>query len=828
MFLDKEYNKKITLALYISLFVGVNYSNAENVEFNIDVLDLVDRDNVDLSKFSNPGYIPPGNYNMKVTVNNSTLPKEENIKFTELPGKDKTQACLNKDLVNKFALKESFLDKLKWSSEANGDECLEYSSLNGVDATGDLSNSSLAISIPQAYLEYSDENWDPPSSWDDGISGVMLDYNINTQIQKNLSHQHNTTSYLSGNGTIGANLGAWRARADWQTKTTKDNFGSKSTFDWARFYVYRSLPSILSSIVIGENYLDSNIYDSFRYIGANLFSDDNMLPPNLRGYAPEVTGVAKSNATVTISQNNVVLYETQVAAGPFRIQDLNSALSGNLNVKIQEQDGTINSYEVNTATIPYLTRPGQVRYKVTAGKPSNWEHKMHGPTFATGEFSWGINNGWSLYGGMIGSESYNSISLGAGRDLLFLGAISADITRSMADLNDSYETGQSYRLSYSKLFNDYNSQITFAGYRFSQKNYMSMSEYIDATLNTARVGMNKEMYTISFNKMYPSIELSSYISYYRQTYWDAPMSERYSFSLVKNFDLESLKNISVSLNAYRHKNSNSKDDGVVLSVSVPIDQRSSLSYTGIYGNNASNNLSYYVRPDNETSYTLTGGNTRKGANISGSFSKYMTLAQFNANANYSEGNYSSLGANLQGGLTLTPKGGALHRAAGSDGGSRILIDTGDVENIPITSYTGKIYTNYFGKAVTSDVNDYYRNIVKVDVNKLDKNTEVKNSVLQSSLTKGAIGYKKIDVVVGQKIMGDIRLSNGNYPPFGATVTNDKDQALGIVGDEGNIYLTGLNSGDKIYTKWDGDKQCTILVPNLTNSKNLDKMLLPCN
>ena len=47
-----------------------------------------------------------------------------------------------------------------------------------------------------------------------------------------------------------------------------------------------------------------------------------MLPPNLRGYAPEVTGVAKSNAKVIISQQGRVLYETTVAVGPFRIQDL--------------------------------------------------------------------------------------------------------------------------------------------------------------------------------------------------------------------------------------------------------------------------------------------------------------------------------------------------------------------------------------------------------------------------------------------------------------------------------------------------------------------------
>ena len=82
-----------------------------------------------------------------------------------------------------------------------------------------------------------------------------------------------------------------------------------------------------------------------------------MLPPNLRGYAPEVTGVAKSNAKVIIRQQGRVLYETTVAAGPFRIQDLNDAVSGELNVRVEEQDGSVQEFTMNTASIPYLTRP---------------------------------------------------------------------------------------------------------------------------------------------------------------------------------------------------------------------------------------------------------------------------------------------------------------------------------------------------------------------------------------------------------------------------------------------------------------------------------------
>ncbi|MBO0236689.1 fimbria/pilus outer membrane usher protein, partial [Vibrio parahaemolyticus] len=90
----------------------------------------------------------------------------------------------------------------------------------------------------------------------------------------------------------------------------------------------------------------SNIFASFRFIGASVRSELNMLPPNLRGYAPEVTGIAKTNATVIVSQQGRVLYETQVAPGPFRIQDLSDAVSGKLDITVKEQDGTTQEFQI--------------------------------------------------------------------------------------------------------------------------------------------------------------------------------------------------------------------------------------------------------------------------------------------------------------------------------------------------------------------------------------------------------------------------------------------------------------------------------------------------
>lgn len=136
-----------------------------------------------------------------------------------------------------------------------------------------------------------------------------------------------------------------------------------------------------AKLTLGEIYLDSGVFDAYRFTGLNLASDERMLPPNLQGYAPEVRGIAKSNAKITVSQEGRTLYETTVPAGPFAIQDLNSSVRGKLDVKVEEQDGTVSTFQVDTATIPYLTRPGYVRYNVALGKTSAYDHRTQGRCF---------------------------------------------------------------------------------------------------------------------------------------------------------------------------------------------------------------------------------------------------------------------------------------------------------------------------------------------------------------------------------------------------------------------------------------------------------------
>lgn len=91
------------------------------------------------------------------------------------------------------------------------------------------------------------------------------------------------------------------------------------------------------------------------------------------------------------------------------------------------------------------------------------------------------------------------------------------------------------------------SQLTFAGYRFSDKNFVTMNEYINDTNHYTNYQNEKESYIVTFNQYLESLRLNTYVSLARNTYWDASSNVNYSLSLSRDFDIGPLKNVSTSL-----------------------------------------------------------------------------------------------------------------------------------------------------------------------------------------------------------------------------------------------------------------------------------------
>lgn len=835
MLLSKPRRLLVSVLIAMLFFSNEGYAsdakiNMNDVQFNTSLLSIKDKNRIDLSDFSQAGYIMPGSYTFAIRINDQQGSlSDESINWVVPDNAPKESVpCLTSALVGKLGLKSGIASHLRWWHH---NQCLRLSSLPGMTARGDLAKETLFLEIPLEDMAYQEPGWDPPSRWDNGITGALFDYYVAGQSTTSLSSSGGTNNTLSGNGTVGANWGPWRFRADWQADyDTAQGEKPVHHWVWSRYYAYRALPQIDASLTLGQNSLYSDIFDSFNFTGFSLVSDDDMLPPNLRGYAPEVTGVAKTNARVIISQQGRILEQTQVGAGPFRIDNLSNMISGTLDVRVEEQDGSVKTFTVNTDSVPYLTRPGQMRYKIAAGRPSDDQYHDDGPAFASGELSWGVDNGWSLYGGAIGSEDYNALSLGMGRDLEDFGAISLDATQSYARLpgGSGIRTGGSYRLSYSKDFNATDSEITFAGYRFSERHFMDMQDFLDARAGLLSGRRSKNMYTLSLNQQIPALKLSLYLDYSHQTYWDSPENDRYTFTLAHDFNLGLLQNLSLSFTAYKNNSLGMVDNGMYLSLSMPWGGNGSMSYSGTtaYGENTQQ-ISYYNQMDNNNSYQMSVGETNGVATGSADWEQDTDFTHIDSNVSYQSGSYRTLGLSASGGLTLTSKGAAFSRID-RPGGTRLLIGTDGVAGIPLQGNGADTLTNRFGDAVITDIDSYTPNWVRVDLNKLPANAEVANTEVEATLTAGAIGYRKFNVVSGQKGMVTIRLADGSYPPFGATVEDSHHQDAGIISNEGNVYLSGMHKGERMSVMSEGGVYCTVQLPSLLPAETFQQgLLLPC-
>lgn len=800
-------------------------------EFNIDVLDAEDIQNIDMSQFSIAGYVPPGDYVLTVFVNGQRLGAPRDI--TVLEQKTQTQAiCIPADLLDSIGLKESVKPKVTVYPNS---QCLDLSVLKGMQTVIDLPTLSLKITIPQLWMEYRDPYWTPPALWEEGINGAFLDYSANVSITEEKEGDKRT--YLSTNGTAGINLGVWRFRGDYSAIYQKKRGGRQSQeihdFDFSRLYGFTSLKKLASILTIGENYFYSDVFESWQYSGISLESDDRMLPPKLVGYAPEITGVADTNATVIVRSQNRVLLETTVPPGPFRIQTLDSGVRGILDITIREENGEEKKFSISTASLPYLTRPGRLIYKLVMGKTRYDGHHLTGKPVFSGEFSYGLSNAWSLYGGTQFNRDYQATAIGIGRDLFSFGALSFDITQSFARFTDKKIKGRSYRLNYAKSFDALRTDITFAGYRFATRDYRTLTQFMDQRRTGYDIRSPKENYQIYINKYFDNFNIS--LNYQYSTYWQDKPQTQYGLYASTNISIPMLsqQNANISLSATRtERDSGYQDDAINLYLTIPLYKGHSISFSESYSrigksNQYSHRASYSGYSDRDN-YSLNVGYSHgeeidSQSSISGYYSRDFSQANLSANASYVPQQYRSVGASINSGITATTQGIALHRSANGD--TRLMIETPGVGDVPLDS--GVIKTNHFGLAVIPNVNSYRKSTVSINTSQLPENIETLESTTDITLTKGAIGYRSLSVMKGEKLFAIISLNDGKKPPFGASVRNADNRELGIVGEDGVTWLVGISSKEKLSVYWAGKKQCELSLPEDLASPT-SMLLLPCS
>ncbi|MEN4979463.1 fimbria/pilus outer membrane usher protein [Erwinia billingiae] len=786
----------------------------------------------DLSAFENGGQLP-GRYPVDIYLNNEQVDSREVVFFqSEDQG---LQPCLSiTELANYGVRVEQFP-----GLQPAGDRCATLSAISEGSAEFVFSAHRLDLSVPQAALNPSIRGYVPPSQWDEGINAALLNYAFNgTSDVENQHGSSGNSQYL--NLRPGANIGAWRIRnySTWSRSSNGDD-----RWDTVYSYAQRSIVPFKSQLTLGESQAPSDVFDSVPFTGAQLASDDEMLPESLRGYAPVVRGVARGNsAQVIIRQNDYVIYQATVPAGPFEITDMfPTGGSGDLYVTVKESDGSEQHTIVPFASLPVLQREGHLRFSLTGGQYRAYDSSVDKAAFAQGTAIYGLGKGMTLYGGTQAADHYHSLAAGIGQNLGEVGAISVDITQSWGEpKDDASRHGQSWRVRYSKSLAQTGTNLTVAGYRYSTAGFYTLSDVLETYSDTPNSLVNERKRNRA--ELTLSQDLGGDRGYLsvgaiNETYWN-DRRKTASWNLGYN---NSWNGISYSLNYAMNRNVTAtgvsessrgktyeRDQIFSLNLSIPLNRWMSNTYASYNVSSSKSRgtvntvgLNGTALEDNNLSWNVMQGYGSDGQGSTGyaSMNYRATYGEVNGGYSYASGQ-RTLNYGLQGAIVAHADGVTAGQSMGETFG---LVKVPGASGVGVSNQTG-VSTDYRGYALVPNLMPYRKNDITLKTNTLEDDVDLKQTIRTVVPTRGAVVRADYLAQVGQRVLMTLTRPNGKTVPFGATVVNEGDVDAGssIVGDGGQVYLAGLQNKGTLLVQWGkgANDQCRVNYRLSTDKKHI--------
>lgn len=360
-------------------------SPADDVEFNDQFLFNTGA-NIDVGRFSKGNPVPPGTYKTQILLNGQRKMLGD-FTFND-NGTSRATPCFTSKLLAQIGAKTEGMD-------LESDACVDLAQQYPQSTWNyDIGTQELSLSMPQIYVLSRPNGFVDPSLWQDGIHVAMFSYDLNSWHSEN-SGSNSDSAYAGLK--YGANPGAWHLRAKGNANWDQDNGSEYTSQD---IYLQRDISSLRSQFLVGDSFTRGEAFDSFSLRGVRFYNDDRMLPGGASNYAPEIRGVAKSNAKVTIKQSGNKIYEATVPPGPFAINDLSTTGYGSdLEVAIEEADGSVRTFSVPYSSVTQMLRPGYGRWDIGAGElHDNGLKEKPRLGYATGYY--GLNNTFTGYAGV--------------------------------------------------------------------------------------------------------------------------------------------------------------------------------------------------------------------------------------------------------------------------------------------------------------------------------------------------------------------------------------------------------------------------------------------
>ncbi|HEJ7042086.1 MAG: fimbria/pilus outer membrane usher protein [Serratia liquefaciens] len=767
-----------------------------------------------LATFEEHGSQLPGDYQVDILVNDQQVDSRL-LTFTARADGQGLQPCLSVADLARYGVRVAQFPALGPPDTA----CATLAAIPQAEAQLRFGSQQLALSIPQAALARQPRGYVPPSQWDEGIPALILNYSLSGD-NNNTHHGSRNSQYA--NLRPGLNAGPWRLR---NYTTWRRSSDGQDRWDTVYTYAQRNLIGLRSQLTLGDSNAPAEVFDAVPFRGVQLASDDEMLPDSLRGYAPEVRGIARTQAQVVVRQNGYEIYRTFVAPGAFVINDMYpTGGSGDLQVTIQEADGSEQHLVVPFASLPVLQREGRLKYSFTGGQYRSYDRSVEKSALVQGTAIYGLPWNTTLYGGVQAAQHYHSAALGVGNNLGDWGALSLDITQSRGQpKGKASASGQSWRVRYSKNLVQTGTNFAIAGYRYSTAGFYSLSEVLDGwrSNSTLPLWMNERRRNraeLSMNQQLGQNGGTLSFSAVREDYWN---SERSLASLGLGYS-NGWRGISYGINWSYNRNTQgttrNNDQQISLNLNVPLslfDTNSAwvnYSLNNTRGGASSHNLgvSGMALADNNLSWGLQQSYGSRGQGYGGNATvNYRgTYGEMTSGYGYDK-NTRRLNYGLSGSIVAHANGITLGQPLGE---TAVLVAAPGAAGARVSNQTG-VRTDWRGYALVPYLSAYRRSEVALSPETLPDEVDLPQSSQRVTPTRGALVRADFRPRVGARALITLLRANGQPVPFGATVSDAEPNATqgSIVGDGGQVYLSGLSPQGRLQVKWGNGsaEQCRV-------------------
>lgn len=769
-----------------------------------------DNVSVDVDTLLDSGVLP-GNYEVSVYLNNN-LKTKTNIKFIKNSDSNQVEACIDSKLLKTIGVNVDGLITDGIIQNNVDDSCIDlHTEIKDASQSYDSGRFRLSLSIPQIYLLPDTQSVVDEALWDYGITAAFTNYNLNFSSSKS-GNEHSINNSLSSILNSGINVFGWRYR---NSSSVISNQQEKFNFSSFTNYLEHDLEPLKAQVRVGDVFAVSRLLDGFGIRGVQLSDDLSMQPNSDSALKPIIRGVAETNATVEVRQMNFLLYSTKVPPGQFILTDINPAgTTGDLEVKIIEADGhekvTIQPWGSNA----YMVRKGFFTYDLSGGKYNQYSQSDLSLNVVNFDYTYGLAENLSILGGIQVTKGYYGLGLGIGSNTP-IGPIALDVEQSSSKTKKSKERGASVRFSYNKVFDESGTSFGFVSQRFSTEGFRTLSthaQYMEADSDSfldltpklsTSIGMNQNLKNLGGGSIYLSLSDNRY---WQNSGRSSSISSGYNNSWG---DLSYSLSLTHSRNLSMRGVKGEDDTSIGLNLSIPfgssyhpVTLSSSINRAndGKYSQTASANQSIDLLGQ-KASYSLYSSGTEGDfSSIGGNLNSQTPFVNYSVSASKGK-DYTNTGGSLTGGIIA--HSGGINFAAGLNE-TVIIADVAGIQDVEV-NYSSRTGTN--GYAVIPSASPYVVNQVLIGRN-VPGNIELNETTQAVVPRRGAIVEAHFSAQKGRRVEFTFLLDNLEKVPFGATVTDDTGQFLGITDPQGRALLLLSDDTGKINVIWD-NKQCSV-------------------